>query len=79
MHYVRRDAKATPVEPPAPTGTMKTHSTPNEVRVGDFILLGGRYQRIRDMRSAGGSSRVLHFIGRPPWIMRAPGTVYRPI
>ncbi|MFJ8583591.1 hypothetical protein ACIRD2_02885 [Streptomyces sp. NPDC093595] len=59
---------------------MKTHSTPNEVRIGDFVLLDGQYQRIRDMRSLGTASvRVLHFAGRPPWIMRKARTVFRPI
>ena len=81
MQYIRRGARVVPEEPPpAPAGTVRTYSPPGDVRIGDFILLDGRYQRIRDMRSAGTtSSRVLHFVGRPPWIMREARTVYRPI
>jgi hypothetical protein len=81
MRYVHQSSKAARAEaPPAPVGTVKTHSTPNEVRIGDFVLLDGQYQRIRDMRSLGTASvRVLHFAGRPPWIMRKARTVFRPI
>ncbi|MEU1021639.1 hypothetical protein ABZ366_05955 [Streptomyces sp. NPDC005904] len=56
------------------------HSTPSEIHIGDFILLDGRYHRIRDMRSAGNSYiRVLHFAGRPPLTLREARTVFRPI
>ncbi|MFJ6569845.1 hypothetical protein ACIQNU_20730 [Streptomyces sp. NPDC091292] len=52
---------------------------PTDVRVGDFILVGGTYQRVRDMRSVGATSaRILHFAGRAPLIMREARTIYRP-
>lgn len=81
MQYVHRSARATHDEPPPPpVGTVPTHRQPSDVRVGDFILLDGQYQRIQDMRSAGtASARVLHFAGRAPWSMREARTTYRPI
>ncbi|AYN39642.1 hypothetical protein D9753_12720 [Streptomyces dangxiongensis] len=69
-----------PSEPPPPVGTMKATRTPTDVRIGDFILIDGSYQRVRDMRAAGTSAhRVLHFVGHAPLIMRKPQTVCRPI
>ncbi|MFF8655142.1 hypothetical protein [Streptomyces huasconensis] len=81
MQYVHQSSKVARAEAlPIPANTVKMHSTPNEVRIGDFVLLDGRYQRIRDMRSAGTASvRVLHFVGRPPWVMRKARTIFRPI
>ncbi|MFD4785776.1 hypothetical protein ACFWN1_01555 [Streptomyces sp. NPDC058459] len=81
MQYVQWGEPVVPQEsPPAPAGTVRTYSPPGDVHIGDFVLLDGQYEQIRDMRSAGTtSSRVLHFVGRPPWIMREPRTVYRPI
>ncbi|WP_230396171.1 hypothetical protein [Streptomyces blattellae] len=59
---------------------MGSTRPPSDVRVGDFIHLGGTYQRVRDMRSAGTAAhRVLIFAGCEPWIMREARTTYRPI
>lgn len=69
-----------PSEPPPPVGTMRATRTPIDVRIGDFVLLDGHYQRVRDMRAAGSSAhRVLHFAGHAPLIMRTSRTVCRPI
>ncbi|KJK35660.1 hypothetical protein UK15_30325 [Streptomyces variegatus] len=77
--YERRTADQ-PFIPTPPVGTVGATRPPTGVRVGDFILLDGTYQRIQDMRSAGTSAqRILHFAGRTPLIMREARTTYRPI
>jgi hypothetical protein len=77
--YERR-TKELSSTPPPPTGTVGAARPPTDVRIGDFILLDGEYQRVQDMRSAGTSAhRILHFAGRAPLIMREPRTTYRPI
>ncbi|MFI5617475.1 hypothetical protein [Streptomyces sp. NPDC051567] len=64
-----------------PVGTVEqANKPPTDVRIGDWLYLDDRFQRVRDMRAAGASAhRVLHFAGRRPWIMRKPRTVYRPL
>jgi hypothetical protein len=77
--YERRSVEQ-PSIPTPPVGTVGATRPPTDVRVGDFILLDGKYQRIQDMRSAGTSAkRILHFAGRTPLIMREARTTYRPI
>jgi hypothetical protein len=69
-----------PSIPSPPVGTVGATRPPSDVRIGDFILLNGQYQRILDMRSAGTPAhRVLHFAGRAPLIMREARTTYRPL
>ncbi|MGV4983157.1 hypothetical protein ACVB8X_32195 [Streptomyces sp. NRAIS4] len=73
-------AKEQPSIPPPPVGTVPAVRPPTDIRIGDFILLDGRYERVQDMRSAGGASaRILHFAGRTPLIMREARTTYRPL
>ncbi|QTT76589.1 hypothetical protein J7W19_27285 [Streptomyces mobaraensis NBRC 13819 = DSM 40847] len=76
----KRRSKEQPSEPPPPVGTAKATRLPMDVRIGDFVLLNGSYQRVRDMRAAGTSAyRILLFAGHAPLVMRTPRTVYRPI
>ncbi|OUC93065.1 hypothetical protein CA983_37050 [Streptomyces swartbergensis] len=75
-----RGTKEKPSIPPPPVGTVGATRPPTDVRIGDFILLDGTYQRVQDMRSAGGASvRILHFAGHAPLIMREARTTYRPL
>ncbi|GGU41182.1 hypothetical protein GCM10010211_00170 [Streptomyces albospinus] len=76
--YERRTEEQ-PAIPPPPIGTVKAMRPPADVRVGDFIYLDGKYQRVQDMRSAGTAAhRVLLFAGRPPWTMRRAQDTFRP-
>ncbi|GAA2735308.1 hypothetical protein GCM10010360_28710 [Streptomyces nogalater] len=68
-----------PGPPPPPFGTVEGFKQPWDVRIGDFLLLGHQYQRIRDMRAVGTSARALHFAGRPPLVMRTGRSVFRPV
>lgn len=78
MYQPRKEER--PPEPPPPVGTMRATRTPSDVRLGDFILIDGSYQRVRDMRAAGTAAhRVLHFAGHAPLIMRTSRVVCRPI
>ncbi|MER6381377.1 hypothetical protein [Streptomyces sp. NPDC001250] len=75
-----RTVQEQPSIPPPPVGTIGATRPPTDVRIGDFLLLDGQYQRVQDMRSAGGASaRILHFAGRAPLIMREARTTYRPL
>ncbi|MFF2848707.1 hypothetical protein ACFVT5_20635 [Streptomyces sp. NPDC058001] len=77
--YERR-ARELPYIPPPPVGTVGLTRWPTDVRVGDFILVDGKYQRVRDMRTVGATSaRVLIFTGRDPLIRQDAWTTYRPL
>ncbi|MEU6653379.1 hypothetical protein ABZ904_29075 [Streptomyces sp. NPDC046900] len=77
--YERKTKEQPSISPP-PVGTVGVTRPPTDVRIGDFILLDGQYQRVQDMRSAGTSAhRVLHFARRTPLIMREARTTYRPL
>ncbi|MGW5444189.1 hypothetical protein [Streptomyces asiaticus] len=59
---------------------MGARRPPSDVRIGDFILLDGQYQRVLDIRSASTPAhRVLHFAGHAPLITREALTTYRPL
>ncbi|MGA5047988.1 hypothetical protein [Streptomyces arboris] len=75
--FAHRPAKA--LEELRPKGTLPLEVTPDEVKVGDHLPLDGGCYRIRNMRGASGSSRILELEGRQlPWIMTGPRTVFRP-
>ncbi|MFI1785233.1 hypothetical protein [Streptomyces rubiginosohelvolus] len=68
-----------PLEELRPEGTLPLEVTPDGVKVGDHLPLDGGCYRIRNMRGASGSSRILELEGRRlPWIMTGPRTVFRP-
>ncbi|WP_411083720.1 hypothetical protein [Streptomyces sp. cmx-18-6] len=70
---------AKPLEELRPEGTLPLEVRPDGVRVGDHLPLDGTCYRIRNMRGATGSSRILELEGRRlPWIMTSPRTVFRP-
>ncbi|MFF9566635.1 hypothetical protein [Streptomyces sp. NPDC014685] len=63
----------------APAGTRSVEVGPTEIRVGDFVLLDGRYYEVLNLRSAHCHSRTLELRGLSrPWVMTSPRKVYRP-
>ncbi|MFE2294265.1 hypothetical protein [Streptomyces sp. NPDC059452] len=67
-----------PLEALRPEGTLPLEVLPDQVRVGDHLPLEDRCYRIRNMRGASGSSRILELEGRRlPWIMTGPRVVFR--
>ncbi|KIF78921.1 hypothetical protein QR77_17525 [Streptomyces sp. 150FB] len=61
-------------------GTRGVERLPSDVRIGDYVLVGGLHHKIVDMRAgAGHRHKVLIFSTGAVWTMDSPRMVYRPI
>ncbi|NUV86559.1 hypothetical protein G6W61_10100 [Streptomyces sp. KAI-26] len=72
------ERKKAPLGSPPPFGAKAETRAPGQIKVGDYVFLGGAYRRVTDMRSDGASRRTLIFADHFPLRVGALTVTYRP-
>ncbi|MEH6373734.1 hypothetical protein V7793_05145 [Streptomyces sp. KLMMK] len=62
-----------------PANTTEEFLHPGQVRVGDLFEFDGAWYPVQDMVSGNGGTKILHFLGKAPYVMSQPEIVYRPM
>ncbi|MDG4857374.1 hypothetical protein P8605_04245 [Streptomyces sp. T-3] len=65
--------------PPGPPGTSGDILLPAQLKLGDLIRFDGVFFPVKNMITARGGAKVLHFDAHEPYTVAGPTLAYRPI